>query len=313
MKRNSRAKKPDMIITSDLHLRDSTPKCRTDDYFAAQARKIAFLKEVQHKYMIPILDAGDTFDKWKSSPFIERWAIENLPTFIDGSEAIITIPGNHEMPGRNINFLDKSSLLVIEAARIVNVLKVAGLPFMLRAFAIYGYPYGSEIIPITKENKFVCKKRIAIIHDMIYHKEKLPPGVLGTKATSLLRKLKQFDLIITGHNHKPFTTEHNGRLLINPGSMMRAKADQVEHRPRFYLWYADTNTCEAVFYPIEKDVISRKHIDIIKRKDKRTAAFVARVNDVYEVGFSFEKNMESYFKANKESKRVKNICWEVME
>ena len=59
----------DAIITADIHLRETSPQCRTDDYWKAQEDKIEFLKELQHKHHdCPILDGGDLFDQWKPSP-----------------------------------------------------------------------------------------------------------------------------------------------------------------------------------------------------------------------------------------------------
>ena len=58
-------KTPDAIITSDWHLRETTPRCRTDNFWETQWEKIKFIKRIQKEieydsgYPIPILHAGD--------------------------------------------------------------------------------------------------------------------------------------------------------------------------------------------------------------------------------------------------------------
>ena len=84
--------KPTAILTGDIHLRDDQPVCRTDEYFAAQHRKIKWLRELQEKHDCPVFDAGDLFSRSKPSHFLLQWAIQELP------ERFHTIPGNHDLP-----------------------------------------------------------------------------------------------------------------------------------------------------------------------------------------------------------------------
>jgi hypothetical protein len=84
-------REPIAIITADIHLRDTQPKCRKDNFFLAQEKKIEWLFRVQGELKhIPILDAGDLFHKWNSSPYLEAWGINRF------DNNFITVPGNHE-------------------------------------------------------------------------------------------------------------------------------------------------------------------------------------------------------------------------
>jgi len=104
-----------------------------------------------------------------------------------------------------------------------------------------------------------------------------------------------------------------GRMLVNPGSLTRTTAGQVDHKPRVYLWYAESNTVEAVYLPIESGVISRTHIDIAKDRDTRNEAFIERVNSDVEIQLSYEDNIENYFKKYRSEKRVVEKTWEAVE
>lgn len=139
------------------------------------------------------------------------------------------------------------------------------------------------------------------------------PGCTDLPAERLLDKFPQFDLIVTGHNHKAFVVEKDGRVLVNPGSLTRQEADKDEHKPRVYLWYAKSNTVTPVYLPIEKNVISREHLDRVKERDERISAFVERLDTDWQIGISFEENLERFEKENKVRKSVMEIIWRALE
>jgi hypothetical protein len=155
-------------------------------------------------------------------------------------------------------------------------------------------------------------KEVFMWHKLIWEK-KAPPWSDAPTAKQILKEYPQYDLIVTGDNHASFVVEHEGRLLVNPGSLTRQTADQAKHKPSVYLWYAETNTVKRVELPIEQGVISREHIDKNKKRDARIAAFVSRLQDDWEVGVSFERNLKRFLKKNKISDKVEAIIREAME
>ena len=70
---------------------------------------------------------------------------------------------------------------------------------------------------------------------------------------------------------------------------------------------------ERIYLPIEKDVINREHIEREEESDDRIEAFVSRLNDTYEVGFSFEQNLKEYFTKNKTRTKVRDKVWDSVE
>lgn len=310
--------KPTAILTADIHLREDTPRNRTDNYFAAQAKKIQFINDLQKHFEIPILDAGDLLHKWNSSPYLEAWALKNLP------EDMITIPGTHELPSHNINNLEKSSLNVLYVANKIHIknddiepdrneycracLWQNKVPYTLLGFH-WGYSLDyintiTNMIERQEKELFVC-----IIHRMVIDEELKYEDNTALTGHVLLRKLKDFDLIVSGHNHKPFVIKHKNQLLVNPGSMMRMTKSQIDHKPRVYLWYAETNEVEPVFLPIEKDVFAIKRIEEEEHRNEYLESYILALNDKYEVTLSFKKNLENYFEKNKTRKPVKDIVW----
>jgi len=290
-------KKPTAIITSDIGLQEGQPICRLDDYWSAQAHKIAWLKGLQAKYGVPIIDAGDLFEHWKPSPYLLQWAFRNLP------DEIITIPGNHDLPAHSLDLYEKSGLAVLEAAGKIEVLIDNSKRFGWGMIDPYPWGREPECVVGTFDGRLV-----ALIHAMTYIGRSYP-GCTDPGALQLLKKMEGYDLIIVGHNHQHFMLNYKGRRLISPGSLTRTTADQIDYEPHVFLWYADTNEIEAIPVPIEKGVISREHIDVAAQKDERIEAFVSRLSDEMEIGLSFEQNLENYFSTHRSRQGVKDIVW----
>jgi DNA repair exonuclease SbcCD nuclease subunit len=302
----------DLILTADWHLREDTPACRTDDYWVAQEKAVDFVTDLAREHQCPVIIAGDVFDRWRRTHRLVSWAAEHMP------EIVYAIPGQHDLPNHQLSEAPKSALYVLEATNRLFTLTPAGksVTGAHRApnMVIYGYPYGAKLQKAPKKTK---TRQIAVCHTMVWHREKPWPGCEADSALKLLKKMQGFDLIVTGDNHKPFTVRtKSGRLLVNPGSLLRMRADQAEHLPRVYLYDAEENTVKPVYLPIDKKAVSRTHIDISERKEERQerySSFVKRLGGKWEVGLSFEDNLKKFFRKHKTKKAVKRLVLEALE
>lgn len=286
--------KPDAIFCADLHLRDDVPASRTDNYFEAQMKKIEFIDDLATKYSCPVLVAGDIFHKAKSSKALEIAIINTLNITWEG------IPGNHDLPGHNIDKLFDSSLGVLSAAQTMTI---SSTPL--------------DEVDKLKLSDFISStdRTIGLIHKLVHADVKVMAGdkVISYSAKKLLKENPDCDIIVSGDNHQTFVVKEGKQLLVNPGSMMRMTADQQNHKPCIFLYYAESNTVKQVFLPIEENVISREHIDKVNKYNERLDSFVQRINDQFELSLSFEKNIESYLKVNDVREPVKNIIWETVQ
>ena len=144
MKRNKpKQTKADAILTADIHLSESTPISRIDDYQEAQRKKLKFLCGLQEKHKCPVLDAGDIFNHWKSSPWLLSQAYYWLPN------NMVTIPGNHDLPEHSIKQYGKSALAFLEAVDKLQVFHWEVVPLLAdenclpdSKFSAWGIPYG---------------------------------------------------------------------------------------------------------------------------------------------------------------------------
>lgn len=281
------------ILTGDWHLRDSVPSCRTDAFEGVMWRKVEYIADMQEKYHCPVLHSGDLFHNWKPSPYLLAKAIKYVP------RNFCTIFGNHDLPQHNLELADKCGIYVLLTAGVVSVLT-------------HGAQHWGTALP---EEPFVLAgRKILVSHIMTYQGKTPYPGCTDTPAAGLLRKHKEYDLILTGHNHQQFVEMHDGRLLVNPGCITRQESDQVDFRPAVWLWYAESNTVEKHYLPISKGVVQKpENVERVEERNARIDAFISKLNSGWDESIDFEQNLERVINVNKVSKEIQDIIYNAIE
>ncbi len=302
MERTRQIRKPDLLLTSDWHLREDTPTCWIGDFQSEQWDSVNFVSGLQKRWNIPVICAGDIFHHWKPSPWLLTMAMEYLPA------KFFSCAGQHDMPQHNIDLIEKSGYFTLMKAEVIKTIDdwdlISHNPS--RSIDIQFCHYGQSPKDMGKRNK-----NILVWHHMTYINPPFP-GATGGNAVSILKKYPQFDLIVTGDNHQSFYTEYEGRLLVNPGNLTRQTADQADFQPRIALWYADTNSIEWVNIPIQKNAITREHIEVKEQRDARIDAFISKLDGDWVAGMSFEENLEAFFAKNETRDPVKQIIYKVI-
>ncbi len=289
--------KPDAILTGDWHLREDQPICRLDDFFAAQMTKLRFLKNLQEEMGCPVIVAGDVFHHWKASPKLLTYTMRNIP------RDVYAVWGNHDLPQHSLDLREKSGLETLSVSGHITILP--------------GLHWGQVPTEDFQEEWDSYSRRFGGLvawHIMTY-KQQLPyPGCSSDSALKLLKKYPQFDLIVTGDNHQSFTQEYRGRWLVNPGSLSRQTADQIDHEPCVYLWYRSSRKLEKVPIPIEKEVITRDHIaEDGKNRGERYQAFIEHLKEEGDFDLSFRSNLDRYLRERKVIGSVKQLILEKLE
>lgn len=287
------------ILTADNHFQYNQPICRTDNFIETQIKKIQWLSDLKAKHNAIILNAGDILHK----PRVEKQELFSL--LLNNLPEMYGVAGNHDLMYHNLSNLMDSSIGVLISAGVYKFINYRN-PLVIEDDKIYGFSYG-EIIenPINISNN-----NIAIWHNMVFEKENNFKFTDGYNAIDVLKENPSYKLILTGDNHKTFTCDYENRYLVNPGSLTRDDAAQIDHRPCVFIYDSTKHQLEKIYVPIENNVISTKHLDIKKEKNQRLEAFVESVNSNYEIGFSFQKNLENYLSSNKVSLKIKNIIYE---
>lgn len=294
----------DAILTADWHLREDVPICRMDDFSKAQWDKVDFVNDLQRQHNCSVICAGDLFHHWKPSPLLLTETIKHLP------KKFFAVYGQHDLPQHNFDLAYKCGIATLYEANELKILEQCHWNQEPKDYWEEHPENIDEVLAFKGSNKV----RLTLVwHRMTYTGSAPFPGCTDPPALTLLKKYPQYDLIVTGDNHKPFVVEHEGRLLVNPGCLTRQKADEAYHRPRVYLWYAKENKVKPVYLPIEQGVVSREHIERAEQRDGRIEAFVSRLDDEWKEAISFEENFEQFFQINKISQTVKNIIYKAVE
>jgi predicted phosphodiesterase len=283
-------KQAQLILTADWHLRETIPVSRTDDFWTEQWKKVLWINELQEEHDCPVLHSGDLFHHWKPSPYLLNYTIAHLP------KMFYTVYGNHDLPQHNLDERNKCGVEVLNNADLLEVLP------------------GTHFGQIPTKSSLVIQEREILVWHVLTFKKQLPfPGCTEMSAREILRKYKKYDLIVTGDNHKTFTDTLNGRLLVNPGSITRQTAAQINHRPCVFLYYAETNTVEKVYIPISEGVISREHLEQTEKRDSRISAFISSLDTDYESDVSFKQNLKKFYAKNRVRTEVKELITKFTE
>lgn len=289
-------KKADYIFCGDIHITEDgkVPVCRTDvaEFDKAKWDKIAFIKKLAKKHDCAVLTSGDFFDFWKTSPELITRTIKALR----GGQKWWTIYGDHCLPQHSWDQRHKSGLTTLAEAGAIHIMNGG-----------HGKDKNSNKLKDPKPSKEVKGRKLFAWHVLTWKKDLPYPNCTTSNAKKLLKKYPQFDCIITGDNHKPFVEKYKGRILVNVGSMMRTRADQVKYKPAVWLYYADTNSVEKVYLHIHKNVISREHIESKAAKESRIDSFIERINVEIAEGLSLDANFAKVYKENSIKKKIRNI------
>lgn len=239
--------KQGFLITADLHLRDTQPTCRTDDFDKAQWDKMDYIAEVIKTKNLYWLNCGDLFHNAKPSYSLLSHLLYWFKTRKVHIDAAIV--GNHDLPAHNLHQLDNSGWGVVHQAGYIRHWLHDG---KFETFSLHDYKDNISIAGVNySENlddfkwPFYAKDSVLLYHEMVFRNERSRiADIPGLTAKQLYEKVP-FCTVFSGHNHQSFDwqPDENFRIdyadkngVFNVGSMTRQSADQMEHIPQVLLW-----------------------------------------------------------------------------
>ena len=276
-----------VVFTADMHLRDSKPKCRTDDFYEVQMEKLFQVIKIIEKYDAMWVDAGDFFHQARPSYKLIADVLDILTTF---KQHVFTLCGNHDQPWHNMSKIQDSGIGILHAAGAVSFLDDS--PIKYGPFKIYGCPYGGDI----PEAENWEGTNVLVYHGMVWpNRRGMIPGVEGILAKQMLCRQSQYGLVVSGHNHQTFCTDAKNRVLCNVGSLTRQTADQIAHQPCVLVaedkegggfnWHLE-------YLKVDKDAVSAKHLEEAAKKEEELNAFVEGLKNMEEASLSFKDNVD---------------------
>lgn len=215
------------IACSDIHLALKAPLARSEEpnWFAAMERGLRQVRQLAERHKVPILCAGDIFDRWNSPPELINWALERLPT-------MYAIPGNHDLPNHRPELAHRSAYgTLVRAGRVI---ELGSTPTNVNGHDVYGRPFGEDI-PHPKNSKNPLVLNILVTHQYLWANSE--SGHVGAPQECKLSKVAEdfdgYDVVIVGDNHVPFQRHLASNChVFNCGGFMRRKSNEATHRPR---------------------------------------------------------------------------------
>lgn len=289
------------LITGDWHLRFKKPEFRKDSsYFATQYGKVKQILELAKKNKCSyILQPGDFFDDVECPDYVKQSYIRLIRKYSDIE--ILCIAGQHDMRYHSRK-IENTPLSVMEAAGVVKILKHA--PFEIGRTVIFGCSWGEEIPKIEEyfEGDLSDDVFILLMHKMVLD-EKIWEGQKDfTWAKHLSRKNNKYSLFVTGDNHQSFQIDN----VVNCGSLMRARIDQVDHKPVVYIYDDSTKKLsDPIYLNIEKskDVFLLDKVKELKKKNEHLNFLVESIDklDKNSMGLDFVNNLDLILAGVKDS------------
>lgn len=238
-----------ILFFTDTHIRGTTPRNRTDNFYETLKRKFEEIGQIINEMNVDyVLHGGDWFDRPDISPAIVREFAVIIKNF---NRPIYTIAGNHDIFGHNPQTISRTMLGILDGIGIIKLINY-GEDIILEKDGIRlqltGQSYNYDIDGDNYKNYYIVKKRsdvhyaINIVHGMLLMK----PFFEGMRYT-LIDDIKETeaDITLAGHYHSGFSTNMaNGRYFVNPGSIVRVAntIGEMKRKPK------------VVIIEIEKDI-----------------------------------------------------------
>ena len=277
-----------LLLLSDMHLLWENPVCRLDNLVEEQFNKLRFVLDYASENELPIIQAGDFFDRPRS------WFL--LPKVIDllkeyPNVEISTIYGQHDTYMYSEETRENTNLGILEKAGLVKIR--SSLDFKGFKVMVVHAPISDEPLYMGPDNECI-------------------------DAAKFLKKNKEFDLILCGDIHRQFCiVDKKDRFIINTGPMLRKTADEYnfKHKPSFCVFNTYRRKVNWVEIPHKSadEVISKEHINRKEEIDLLLDDFIDSIkNDYKATTVDLTENIKRFIKENEIDCGTINILSEVM-
>ncbi len=274
------SRSPVAVVCGDMHLSHRAPSCRADDWYEAMRRTLLELGSVAGG--LPILVAGDVFDKYNPPPELINFAIQHMP------DNVVAIYGQHDLPYHTTE-LNKSAYGTLHRAGAIAHLGKPMTGILTGTDAVYGYGWEQPIYRPDKDVEFA----VALVHRYVCTPESAYVGAPDAAyVDNLPEELGEYDVVVTGDNHIPFEASFGNATVYNCGSMMIRKSND-KHRPSCGILY-DDGSIQRHYFDTTDDVIIKP--EVIEVDDSAVREFVESLDDTHEdyESYDFLETLENY-------------------
>jgi DNA repair exonuclease SbcCD nuclease subunit len=294
-----------LILLSDLHLTCNTPIARLDNIEETWKRKLGFVVRYAVENKLAIIVAGDFFDRprdWKT--------LSEVIDLFDSNPEIATVWGQHDLYLYGKDRTTTSLGILVACDKVKELIQYwAGTDNEM--VYVYGASWGQEI-PVPDSPKDL---NILVIHKSISDAP-LFPGHEYTNAEMFLKSHPEYKVIVCGDIHRRFFIQKNGRIIVNPGPLLRMEATEynMSYEPKFAVLDTLKQSVEWIDIPHEpsEKVLTRRHIENKKETESMLDEFIKNIYTDHQITFDFKSNLAAYLSVNKINQNIIDIISGVM-
>ena len=295
---------PIAILCADIHLSHKPPVWRSaePDWYEAMKRPLLELSALQRQLNVPILCAGDIFDRWNAPAELINFALTYLPYNMHA------IPGQHDLPNHNIEEINKSAFwTLVQTERIK---EISNGVIINNDLLFYGYPYNESI---KREKNIKGYTQICLAHQYVWTKGASYQTVsLDSHIKKQREVLQTYDVCVFGDNHIHFTTKLKNTPIWNCGSLMRRHSDQIDYVPQLGILYEN-----KTILPYVLDISEDRYIDVvdfgIDNAQIDLSGFIKELEKLGDSELNFIDAVKVYLRNKGVSKPVQKILLGALE
>ena len=292
------------LLIADLHLSHKPPISRIDNWYESMVKGMGQLRalwDIHRK--VPIICAGDIFDKWNPNPELINLAIRYLPN-------MYAVPGQHDLAWHNYSDIKKTGYWTLVESGVITNLEPDN-PVEIGTIRLWGFPWGFDLQPPKNPHDLITE--IAVVHKYLWMKGTGHHNA-SDKAKVQNIRINGFDLVVSGDNHISFYSrflgEDKGRPdFYNCGSFFRRKQDEKDHKPSIGM-LKKNGTVERHFLDTSEDKFSDNGGERISNSD--VSGFLWELKELGDVAINFSDAVKRILD-NGVSEEVRKIVLEAME
>lgn len=223
-------------------------------------------------------------DRWNCGPEAINFMIAHMPH-------IYSVAGNHDLPNHSLAEVERSAYwTLVQAGKVTHLdgFYKHGYPNIENKLSVCGFSHGEELKPWDRNREYLLPK-IAVVHRMCWFREKPYPGADdSTNITAYLPKLAGYDVVLFGDLHSYWDcVAPRGQRCINLGAFMRRRADEIDHRPRIGVLFADGRTKTEELDTTADEFRDREELAGLESFDVNLDGFVQELRDVGDTAMDF--------------------------
>lgn len=223
------------ITLNDIHISDTNPRARIDNYKTAIMDKLSQTRNICVQVKADaVLLAGDLYNNKNPARNSHRLNQELIKLFKQFPCPIYMIEGNHDLTANRIESLEEQPLGVLFADKTLHQLRHEIIEKKGKQISIVGVPYteGLDLRSLNiPENKYLSQICVMHINASLTAGGFFKDLIYGYDELEVLSP----NIFVLGHYHlDQGIYEKNGKYFVNIGSLSRGSQseDNIQHLPQ---------------------------------------------------------------------------------